>query len=564
MKKILLTFLLFPLSAFSVNTSVEQVALQAEALWEAQDYSGAEALYNQLNAKPLPNWQQVRLRYNLATIQLAKNQTAEAIGLFRKIAPHQLSLPRFSRNLFLNEGIAYLQYEKTLAPNTPFHDQQLLYLHQSIDTLEKAQMVGCQLQQTEQGKKEFACSPQQMIEEWMATAFFELDTLQVKHAQKWMASASIESLATLLSILLQQLISEAKSLPTQHRSTHQLAPWIAYFQRQTMTFDSFWQALKHKNLSPAQHISFNEADTNFKNVLQAFSKNDLSSATTSLAQTLVKLKPLCFKEDTDILLAHLNYTILLLQPNLATGDIQTVQWEVDQLKGTGEQSEIIEKIKKYIKFGLEAHQQDDAMRARFFLLAGFSQLDSILPVNHSTSLSSLQQALDQANRSFYLVLLSQLISREASTGVNQLEILKEAQALVLQSAKRFIEAVLKEQEALFHDPKTPDAACLESPWNQVIPLFDHGYLAAKSAEKLLAASTADYQVIAAQQEQTLQDWQQTLNLLNNPPPQKEQKRSGSTSSATPKNLAETYRLIQEMYLEDQSKPQPVIGELHSW
>lgn len=95
-----LFFLSLPLSGSPEKESISQVSLQAEALWEAQGYEGAQALYEQLLAQPLPPWQQARLQYNLGTIRLAQHQTTEAIDEFQKIAPGQLSLPASAKIYF--------------------------------------------------------------------------------------------------------------------------------------------------------------------------------------------------------------------------------------------------------------------------------------------------------------------------------------------------------------------------------------------------------------------------------------------------------------------------------
>jgi hypothetical protein len=91
----------------------------------------------------------------------------------------------------------------------------------------------------------------------------------------------------------------------------------------------------------------------------------------------------------------------------------------------------------------------------------------------------------------------------------------------------------------------------------VIPLFDRGYRAAQSAYKEFDNSVLNSQSIIAYQEQTLKDWQQALNLILHPPQQ----------SASPKTLqkwTDSVRLIQEMYLQDQSQPVQNNEELHSW
>lgn len=556
-----LILLFLPLTATPEKESISQISLQAEALWEAQGYEGAQTLYEQLLAQPLTEWQQARLQYNLGTIRLAQHQTTEAIDRFQKIAPGQLSLPRFGQNLFLNEGIAYLQYEKALAPNTPFYDQQRIYLQQSLNALNQAQEEECKLQQFEEKEKKSGCSPQHVIEEWTQSALLQLHAIDQQKAKRWMESASIESLATFLSILLQQLIAETKTFQEQTKTP---TPWSSYFQKQGESLASLWDALKQKKFSPDALVSFDHAAADYLNALKAFSKNDFAGAMSNLEHSSQKLGPLGYKENIALHLAQLNFEILLLQPSLSSSDIQIIQWGIDQLKVGKEQAEVVALIKQSLELGLEALNGKELLKARFFLLAGYGELDSLLPEKDHSAISALKDALDQANRSFQLFLIAQLIPSSDSQKEKLHAILKTEQKAVLTRAILFIPAVLKEQNSRFHTVNGPGTGCQQSPWDQVIPLFDHGFLAAQSGEKLLTDSATNMQMIAAQQEQTLYDWQQAFNLLLNPPPQSRQKQGGGASSSAPKNLAETYRLIQEMYLEDQAQKTPEHGEFHSW
>lgn len=563
-KMLSLILISLPILDASENESIDQISLQAQALWEARDYEGAEALYEQLLTRKLPPWQQARLEYNLGSIKLAQHQMTESIGRFQKISSDRLSLPRFSRDLFLNQGIAYLQFVQAQPSQSAYNSEQILYLRNGLKALEKAQDLGCRVQQMEQEREASACSPQHMIDGWIKATLFKLDAVHQQMAQKWSETASIESLATFLSILLQQMIAEVKGLQDVNKTASSIESLIPYYQRQTESLSPIWDALKKKKFSKTQLASFDQAADAYLKALKAFQKKDIPAALSDLAHSSEKLGPLSYDDHIDLRLAHLNYDILLLQPSLTAIDIQSVQWEVDQLKEEKNQSQALEAVKEYLKLGLQALKDQDSLKARFFLLAGFGELDSLLPAKEISSLAALQQALDQANRSLQLLLLAQLIPQKSSLQEKRKQILSAAQQAVLTRADRFILAVLKDQASHYQEANGPNSGCQQSPWDQVIPLFDHGFLSAQGARELLEASSDNPQMIAAQQEQTLQDWQQALNLLMNPPQQSQQNKTGGASSSTPKNLADTFRLVQEMYLEDQAQPEPESKELHSW
>jgi tetratricopeptide (TPR) repeat protein len=358
-RTILIIFLFFPFVFLRGEENLTSLSLQAEALWEARDYTAASKIYEKLLSQSFPDWQKARVLYNLGTLRLAQKQPIEALELFQKIKPVDLSLPTFGRDLFLNQGIAYLYYAHTL----PTFDQQLLFIGQALKAFEQAQLLDCQVQKEEQKESSSSCH-----------AYFPLDQ------------------------------------------------WVQFAQQQIQAISQQKQQLKNEKVTPSSTI--------------------------------------------------------------------------------------------------------------------------------------LQQALDQANHTLKLFLTSQATTNDSAKKEQSDPDLKKQQEAVLTQAAAFIPAVLKEQERRFQQATDSTSSCQQSPWDQVIPLFDHGYRSAQNADEQLGKTPWNGQVIIAYQEQTIQDWQQALKLLLNPPSQ--------NMSAPPQQLMDHLRLTQEMYLEDQAQPEQQIGELHSW
>ncbi len=141
--------------------------------------------------------------------------------------------------------------------------------------------------------------------------------------------------------------------------------------------------------------------------------------------------------------------------------------------------------------------------------------------------------MKQANDTLQLTLLA---SKETTQIV---EILKQQQKNILTQAALFIPAVLLEEEGRYHQIKD-NGRCQKTPWDQVIPLFDHGVRSIQSFPMILA--------------QAITDWEQALKLLLHPPQEQEKSQQWD----------DTFRQIQEMYLQDQSEPDQSPKELHSW
>jgi len=453
---ILLLFLL-PLGS---EENLNRLDQQALALWDAHDYAAASKIYEQLLTRSLPDWQQNRLLYNLGTIRLAQHQAMEALTFFEKIKPADLSLLAFGRDLFLNEGIAYLQYAQSIAlASSSSFDQQALFIEQGLEAFNQAQALDCEEQKEEQTEESsFSCHPYPLLDQWIKTAHLQLHNVHQQKRQQWNGKANIES----LTVPLQQ--------------------------------------------------------------------------------------------------ARLSYEDLLLQESLTLPAIENLLAQFESLDVDKEHTHSLDQIKERLQKSIKELRSHHPMQARFFLVAGFSPIDSFFKEKNAAPSDILRRAIDQAGRTWLLFFLFERITDKSSNQTELFELLKNQQHNILVQAKPFIPAVLNEQNIRFHQAKNRSAACQQSPWDQVIPLYDRGYRAAQIAENLIDKTPLDSQAVFDNQEQTIEEWQMALNLILHPPQQNQQ----NSSSPLSQNLSETFRQIQEMYMEDQSQPEQKTEELHSW
>ncbi len=563
-KKIWIFFLLLPLSAWN-EENLQQLGQEAEALWEAHDYKGASTLYEQLLSYSLPHWQHMRLLYNLGTIRLAQYQTHEAIEQFQNIMPTDLSLPLFGRNLFINLGIAYWQYAQALANRTDSSlEQQALFLEQSLRAINEAQDLECEVQQSEQNEPSFSCQLPLLIDQWKRTLRLQLQTVYTEQRQQWLEQASIETLATFLQTYIQELMQRIEFFQKQNSHSSLKNSFFPYFQNQINSFVPVWKALNQKLLSPDQESIFDRAAKLYLNGMKALTHLDLAAVLKEFNQSIETLASLAFQNNISLQQARLHYDMLLLQESFTPANLQFIISQFDHLEVKESQTQLLEYIKKYLQKSLEALQNKQSIEARFFLLAGLDGVESLAKERETTSIFILQQSLRHAQRVLQLFLLAQVMPEDSNQNKQIPAILYDQQKIVLTHANSFIPAVLQEQENSFQRAGTPALSCQQSPWDQVIPLFDQGWQAAQSAVSALNQKELNSAKIIGKQQQTIQAWQQALNLLLHPPKQSPPSSSDGESQATPQNLSETFRLIQEMYLEDQSQPQKTDQELHSW
>lgn len=449
---------LFPLFSLRGEDNTIPLSQQAEALWEARDYDSASKIYEQLQSPSLPDWQQARLFYNLGTIQLSQHHPLEALDFFHKISPFQLSLPTFGRHLFLNEGIAYLQYAEILAADNSPLDQQILYMEQSLRAFEQARMLECQIQKKEQKEDgPFSCETSYLLDQWTKNTRSKLDAAYRQKNQNWIEQSDATS----------------------------------------------------------------------------------------------------FQENQELQKAMFNYQILLLQEILPINSLKNLLGEFEALKAGNDQSPSLDAIKNNLRLSLEELQNQHSIQARFFLLAGFGQAEALFQPKIKSPASILQQGIDQANRAWQLFFLSEMMSKESSQQTSVYKILEEQQQEILTQVAPFIPNVIKTQEKLFSQATDANVGCQQSPWDQVIPLYDRGYRAMQKVIKKFDKTRVDAQMSMAQQEQTIKEWQHAQKLILHPP---QQHPAGSSSQ----KLTETVRLLQDMYLQDQFQPEQSTEEVHSW
>ncbi len=347
---------------------------------------------------------------------------------------------------------------------------------------------------------------------------------------------------------LHELFKYIQNLQQQQENP---ASYGSFLQQQAVSLLPVWNALQQREFSPAQKKAFDQASSAYLKMLQNLTKQNLPSALKEIEQSVEALTPLTFQENAPLQLASLNYEILLLQDAPTISGLQKLLAQFDQLQVSKEQTKLLNEIKELLKRSLKELQNNQLEGSRFFLLTGLSHVEALVGSKASTPVAILNDALGQASRTLQLFSLKDFMQAKSHQQEDLHEILTQQLQAALEKSLPFIPVVLEEQKKLYHQTGNPNARCQESPWDQVIPFFDRGYQMAKKAAA---------QFSPLKWEQTVQDWQQALNLLINPPQPNLQPEKSSSSQ----NLSQTLGLIQEMYLQDQAQPVQEQKELHSW
>jgi len=480
-KILLLLFIItLPTAILKSEINLIESGNQAETLWQAHDFAAAERIYKQLLSHPLPNWQKARLLYNLGTVQLSGGHPVEALTNFQQIHAENLSLPQFAGQLYLNEGIAYLQYAGQLEKQALFN-QQAIFIEQGIKVLKQAQQIECELKRKEGGNStaEIPCISSPNVDYWTNTARSQLDTVLQQSRQQWIKEATEEM------------------------------------------------------------------------------KEDLRTKKSANATSQLQASSLLEEQDP-LQVLRLNYGTFLLHDPLSVDELKQLIKQFEQLSKGEKRNSAVNQVIELMQKGLENLNQNRPVQAKFHLLAGFALLDTLFSNNDDSPARILRRAIRQEDIAMQLLLLSELIKQEDPDADMMSKILISQHHQTIAQADRLIPAILKKQDVDFHQNSKENSACQATPWDQAVPLFARGYQAAqKSGEQLGQLSSANKPMIIALVEQTLQDWRQALKLILNPP-------KNDQSSPANQKFAETARNIQEMYLQDQAKPEEAVMELHSW
>ena len=143
-----LFFILF-LSKAEAQT-IEGDMRKASIYYEAEDYSKAAEIYQDLLNQPLTDEQQAIILYDLGSVYLASGQNLKALVLFNSIYPDKEPQELFQRELKTNQALAYLK-ESLLIKGNSFDPlaEKFFYLQESLQAIHSAKRADCEFKQAE-------------------------------------------------------------------------------------------------------------------------------------------------------------------------------------------------------------------------------------------------------------------------------------------------------------------------------------------------------------------------------------------------------------------------------
>ncbi|MCE2982771.1 MAG: VWA domain-containing protein [Parachlamydia sp.] len=208
-RKLLILVLLFnSLAASTIN----QEGNRAIALTEARDLEGAEALFEGLGQKKLPDWQQALVLYDLGIVQLLKQEWIQALDVFKSIPRANISTPELLRSLTLNKAFAALGQAKWLA-TLPENDlqEELYFVWRSKADLQEVRHIDCRIQNMEGAD---SCTLSWQVEAGIEQALYQEKNIRERQYTRFIKEASVRDLKFLLMQGLKKILLNEEEAST--------------------------------------------------------------------------------------------------------------------------------------------------------------------------------------------------------------------------------------------------------------------------------------------------------------------------------------------------------------
>lgn len=158
-------------------------------------------------------------------------------------------------------------------------------------------------------------------------------------------------------------------------------------------------------------------------------------------------------------------------------------------------------------------------------------------------------------------LLSQADSKQSELkDIDQL--ITELQNDVVESARLFPAASMAQQHLIYDDPGVKVDRCQCSPWDEVVPLFDEGFLKARHAASVFQDPLARAFTVMLQT-QAIEYWKEALEALRHPRKKKSKEENKEEAPPLDKGeapLNDVLRFVQQMEKDDESQSRASVTE----
>lgn len=578
MKQIIfLLILIFTTPLMSANHDADEFL--ANALYETEDYRQSRQIYENLLKGNPPHWEKDALIYNIGSLLIHEKKLEEALVKLKEIShsPNPLVRKRALANIaiiqfFEARNLAEFIGKKDLALSEEYHKGIFLF-RESLKTVKEAQKASCDLEIIK-GKK--TCEANFELVELKKMIKEQYALFLEKFVQNQMAHLNLNDGIPLLLRSINEAQMDLNFLQNKTLTEKIKKDYQAYYLQREKKRLFYWEILKGriKESSDEEQKLFSESENTFKHFIQMMEKENYSEAETSLNQTKKTLNTLMReifgKEPLAVNLQKLlaSYKLAMLQDPLQETTLLGLQNEQKEMKETltaekgevfSELKEIFNSAEKNLSIALESLRNSKAIEARMFTEEA-QHLIKIMtrqfePLTRHAAKQILEWGIEDQEWALRLNRLNQQLDNPNATGDTH-ALLVESQSFVLKTVHNFAEELIKQQQHDFENSQ-----CQDRPWDEVVPLFDHGVQDAKQVQELLNQTPPTSRTAIPLQERVIKSWREALQLMIKPKKSKkeeekpqEQPQAPEPESLSDDKLNQTLHQLQEMEQDDRSKP----------
>lgn len=575
---VLLTALMLRTPLFSSDAS--QLS-SAASYAEAGDPYQAQTMLDALADPSMDEWKRRRLAYDTGTAYLYAGDWNSALAKLLPLAAEENPSPLFGQRLAQNIAYARMMEVEELwgklrqgknASEEAYY-ALLIMLGQTLADIGQGRKSLCKLHEAEGGT---SCPTSKLYDEMerqthrLYAAVFEAYTrYRLAHATSQSAVPELLASAKVFKerMQLMQTGGGDPAWQSQYRKDliAQIESWLPLWEEA----GSRWNGAMDKG---AYESGFNYYKESF-HALGAGDANGAMQAIQKSADSLSALLNTLYKSATPqdavaILLAA--YKLALIKEPMQYSSLSAL---LEAQKALGPSlkaasnptaAPLLADAEKYLMKGLDAYRESSYLNARIYTEAAMSFVESLSrqlsPPSKSSGEEVLKQLLSMQEYVSRMTLLRlQSTSKEAA--LKDIDgLIGDLQKGVVLSARAFPEASIAQQRLIYEDTGAKDDKCQCSPWDEVVPLFDEGYLNARQAAAVLIepAGRASATLL---QEKAIQNWKEALAALHERKPKEIKKQAQQRQEEQPQqeesDLNDVLRYVQEMEQDDRSGPQTV-------
>ncbi len=568
--------------AFSETPSPEELVEQAEGYLEVGDVDRAREIYESLLKGNLDQWQRALIRYNLGCLEMLEGNWTKAIEEYNELVSRKNLSPVILSRLKQNSALALLGQAEDFMQG--YEDQEEMspsqsvlpyaLLQEALKDSQEAMDINCHLRKI-YGYS--SCAPSEdlqyihrRIEQELAQILKKKAAYHLKHLPAYELILLLEEQEE----LMQKQLEKWPKKPSQHS-----LPPVSVFAQTFNQNTPLWMSLRLSlaSYSEQDRKLFENAEKSFYEALQLLIQGSLDSALSSLLNSLKELKELYEAiPKPSPLITKMRKLIASIddaldEHPLANLSIVKIEKEMQEFQSIIQSSELKMDLKTdlqhlmaegihKIQLTQEYLDTNKPYSAAIFLtaleqslrrgLVWLTQPKAVLPAD------VLKNAIDEERHALDLSLLTDPLPSKEGISTDMQKLLFQTQQTTNRDASLFYKAVLDWQNKQYHlHPK-----CLQSPWEEVMPLFYEGYDASKDAETQLSVNPPQMVNAIDDQKEALRKWQMALSLiLKEIPPEEESKSTSSSPSnqSTPLKPKSSDKLLQDlmdMELDDRLPP----------